>query len=360
MISHYTIEELRIPFRVSFQHHSATRTETQSILVHLIGNNWSGWGESCPRIYVTGETIHTATQQIHEWLKNGIPFYDLPSWNSFCEAHKDSIENNPAAFCALELAFFDGLSKQKNESIAKILGWKAIDKPFYYTAVLGGGSFQSFQKMAQAHLDLGFKNFKVKISGDQNLDFEKLQWLKFQDQNVRIRLDANNAFPSVEDVLNFLHSLPIQIEALEEPLSSKSTNELFLLLNSINTPIVLDEMALHPSDLEQFKSYGQQIWINLRISKMGGLQQTMEMLKVAESFDFGIVIGSQVGETSLLAHAGLLVAQQAKNLKGLEGGYSDLFLEKDPFLPQIKFGKFGKFDSETLEYSVGLVERKLD
>jgi L-alanine-DL-glutamate epimerase-like enolase superfamily enzyme len=344
MITHFFIESLQIPFRVSFKHHSATRTTTETILVKLEGPNWNGWGESCPRRYVTGESCESATTQINTWLKNGIPFFDLPSWDSFCDAHKDSIEKNPAAFCALELAFFDGYSKYLNIPVSSILGWQKIEKTFHYSAVLGDGSFSTFQKLAEAHLNWGFKSFKIKISGNPEIDFEKLIWLFDQNSSLKIRLDANNCFSSANQAIQYLQHLPIPIEAMEEPLESKSNQELLTLIQSISTPIILDEMAIRKDDLLPFSNFNQKIWINLRVSKMGGIQKTNKILKLAEELGFGIVVGCQVGETSLLAHAGLLIAQQVSNLKGLEGGYSDRLLEYDPFKPPIIFGENGSFN----------------
>jgi L-alanine-DL-glutamate epimerase-like enolase superfamily enzyme len=357
MITNYLVENLEIPFRVSFKHHSATRLVSQTILVRLVGDDWDGWGESCPRAYVSGESCESATQQIHAWLKQGIPFFDLASWNAFCQAHKASIENNPAAFCALELAFFDGYSKKLQSPVSSILGWKSLTNTFKFTAVLGDSSLPTFQSLAKAHLDWGFTSFKVKISGNQDADFEKLRWLIDQNSKLSIRLDANNGFSSVEQVVDYLGRIPIRIEALEEPLESKSPDDLIQLIQQIDQAVILDEMAIHEQDLDKYSSVSPQIWINLRVSKMGGIQSTYRILKKAEKLGYGIVVGSQVGETSLLGHAGLLIAQQVENLIALEGGYSDLFLQQDPFEPQVKFDSHGEFHGENLAQTIGLGNR---
>ena len=90
---------------------------------------------------------------------------------------------------------------------------------------------------------------------------------------------------------------------------------------------------------------------------MGGIQSTYRILKKAEKLGYGIVVGSQVGETSLLGHAGLLIAQQVENLIALEGGYSDLFLQQDPFVPQVKFDSHGEFNGEQLAQTLGFGNR---
>ena len=57
-----TIEKLEIPFKQAFAHATAIRSYTESILVKAESSNGViGVGEGCPRSYVTGETIQTAT-----------------------------------------------------------------------------------------------------------------------------------------------------------------------------------------------------------------------------------------------------------------------------------------------------------
>ena len=50
----YTVE---IPMRMSVEHALAKRVTARNILVEVRDEDGrSGWGESCPRPYVTGET----------------------------------------------------------------------------------------------------------------------------------------------------------------------------------------------------------------------------------------------------------------------------------------------------------------
>ena len=52
---------LAIPFKVAFRHASAERAETSSVWVESVSEGGVvGRGESCPRPYVTGETIESA------------------------------------------------------------------------------------------------------------------------------------------------------------------------------------------------------------------------------------------------------------------------------------------------------------
>ena len=60
-INSITSKELRIPFRDSFSHATAERNETEAILTQVVlDDGTTGYGEGCPRDYVTGETIKSA------------------------------------------------------------------------------------------------------------------------------------------------------------------------------------------------------------------------------------------------------------------------------------------------------------
>ena len=57
--------EINIPFRTLFRHASADRAETSAIWVQVTASNGvSGFGEGCPREYVTGESVASTAEFI--------------------------------------------------------------------------------------------------------------------------------------------------------------------------------------------------------------------------------------------------------------------------------------------------------
>jgi len=56
-----------------------------------------------------------------------------------------------------------------------------------------------------------------------------------------------------------------------------------------------------------------------------------------------VIVGGQVGETSILARAGLIVADEAGELlAGYEGAYGTHLLQWDVVTPSLRFGRGGK------------------
>ena len=56
-----------VPFKAVFRHASASRAQ-RSLIVAVRADGETGYGEGCPRHYVTGETIESGVAFIREQL----------------------------------------------------------------------------------------------------------------------------------------------------------------------------------------------------------------------------------------------------------------------------------------------------
>src|SRR5258708_6170811 len=113
MIESIRAAPLEIPFKLSFKHASAARASTQAIWVTASGTGGlAGFGEGCPREYVTEESVKTAQAFVAAhavaWC-DGIR--DVASLSAWVDAHACEIDANPAAWTAVELALLDLFGK---------------------------------------------------------------------------------------------------------------------------------------------------------------------------------------------------------------------------------------------------------
>ena len=69
--------------------------------------------------------------------------------------------------------------------------------------------------------------------------------------------------------------------------------------------IILDESVTRVGHLNRLDGSPEQWIINLRVSKMGGLIRSLEVAEAARKRTIPIIVGAQVGETSLLTRAGV-------------------------------------------------------
>jgi L-alanine-DL-glutamate epimerase-like enolase superfamily enzyme len=89
-------------------------------------------------------------------------------------------------------------------------------------------------------------------------------------------------------------------------------------------------------------------WIvNVRVSKMGGLPRSLHVVGAACEAGSGIIVGAQVGETSLLTRAALPVAQAAgASLAAQEGAFGTRLLARDVCDPPLIFGPAGVLETD--------------
>jgi len=351
-----TIETLEIPFKISFKHASADRSRTESVFVEMYSSNGTvGYGESCPRSYVTGESISS----VKLFFRNHIESFkgevsDLESANQWMSKNLDSIDQNPAAMCAIEMAFIDLLAKENEKSTEIMLGIRELQGKYQYTAVLGDSSFEMFCKILAQYREMGFVDYKVKLSGDIKRDADKCAELNRQlGDSTRIRFDANNLWGNYKEAITYLNMLEVDYFAVEEPLKPNQYDELQKISSEIDKPIILDESFLRTQQLENLHEDPNYWLINLRVSKMGGILRSKAIVDLARERGIGLVIGAQVGETSLLTRAALTVANYSKDiLVAQEGAFGDLLLEYDICDPPLMFGKRGEVDAKSMP-SVG-------
>ena len=356
-LSQLTIRKLEIPFKVAFQHSSATRAETESVLVVAESQNGQrGFGEGCPRHYVTNETLDSVFQFFENHKAEWLDLRQLDDLKEWTAVHGEDIDRNPAAWCAVELALLDLMARENNQSIESLLSLPELEGKFQYTAVLGSGHFSTFQKQLNQYLEWGFCDFKIKVSGNLEEDREKILFFRERDkESHRMRLDANNLWVNAEEAIAYLQNIEYPFFALEEPLQVGDYDGCRKLQEMFYTPIILDESFLRMDQFKQIERNVETWMINLRVSKMGGLIRSLDIVARARELGLSLIVGAQVGETSILTRAGLTVAHAARNiLVAQEGAFGTHLLERDVIELPIMFGAEGKLVPDSFKDKPGL------
>ena len=338
------ISNVSIPFKFPFKHSAKERNETESVFIKVDnGKGLKGFGESCPRFYVTQENRYSSVNSIAQFLKGRkIPesIKEIIHWRS--EFYK-RFPRQYAAWCAIELASLDFLAKQNRTNIFKFLKCGYIQVP-RYSAIIGIDSLPNFLWKALRYRLYGMQQLKIKVSGDASFDCRRLKASKLLGfSKDHIRVDMNNCFLNEQRAINYIQQLSDYFWAVEEPLASKNIEELIDISHQINKPIVLDE-TINPDNIIKILEVlaGEKIMLNLRVSRLGGLLSSIQIARECTKRGVPYLIGSHVGETSLLNRASLvLCGENIGQAVAIEGGFSERFLEFDPAVPKLAFGYRG-------------------
>lgn len=333
-------------FTTRFRHASAERSETSTVWITAETTaGVIGQGESCPRPYVTGETLATAAAFFERWQHEvAHAVTDVETLRDFVEAHADVIDQAPAAWCAIELALLDALGQTEARPLEALLGLPPLRGPFIYTAVIGDDDKDAFDRQVGRYLALGFRDVKLKVSGDAQRDYPKLAQLA-ATPGVRLRIDANNLWSAVEPAVEYLRGLPGPIVAVEEPLGPRCFAEMARLVEATGVPVILDESVSRDSDLDALAASPDQWLVNVRVSKMGGVIRALDLVARVRHLGVPVIVGAQVGETSLLTRVALPVAEAAaSSLRGQEGAFGTHLLERDVCDPPLMFATGGRLE----------------
>jgi L-alanine-DL-glutamate epimerase-like enolase superfamily enzyme len=329
------------PFRGSFEHASAVRERAENVIVVAEDANgrW-GLGEGCPRSYVTGETVATAMDAIVRWRHGGIEeITDVAALTAWMERKRSDIDANPSAFAAIEIALLDLFARQAGQTVEQLLGVDAQSIDLRTSAVYSSGGAVKFLVQAALFNANGMGTAKLKVSGNAERDRWRARLLS---RFGPLRLDANNLWASADAAIGALKGLRDYAWAVEEPVSARDWKGLAAVGTQTGMTVILDESVTRQEDLSDLESSATYI-LNARVSKHGGLLRTLAIIRAARDRGIKVVVGAQVGETSILARAGIVAARAAgADLVAYEGAFGTRLLVRDAVMPSIGFGYRGR------------------
>ncbi|MCX4241830.1 enolase C-terminal domain-like protein [Paraliomyxa miuraensis] len=328
---------LEIPFRTAFQQASKYRTSSESVLVLAEREGARGIGEGCPRDYQTGETLASAL----DWIASmpALALHDVAALHDWISTSPAP----PAARCAVETAVLDLLAREAGLSVETLLDRPAAPTRFRYTTVLG---MNPGPAVLDRLVPMQIEHLKLKVGLDPTADRALLGAVRQRVPHARIHLDANNAFGHDEQAA--MRHLGALLEggsgfwAVEEPLLPGRPEATAAIGRALGVPMILDEAVGSPADLRAHAEHPAEWIVNIKVSRCGGVLRSLALAEQARAAGWGIIVGAQAGETSVLTRAGHVIARAAGSaLRGLEGGLGRHVLAWEPVAPSLAYGRGG-------------------
>jgi len=344
--------ELRVPLKMTFRHASAARTHGESLWVEAARGVQRGYGEGCPRSYVTGETRASCKQWLATWAEV-IESHctSLDALRDWLAEHTAAIDASPSAWCAIESALLDLFAREREQSVEELLGLPPPGGPHVYSAVLGNDEPWKTRFLIDQYCILGVTDFKIKLAGDLGVDRQKLHSVaeltaRHGVAHHRVRVDANNLWAATPDrALAYLQSLDCELFGVEEPVGPRDVETHSRISVGLDTSVILDESLCTLADLQSYDKVPGRYVANLKVSRVGGVLRALRLVEALGTRGWPIIIGAHVGETSVLTRAAMLVAAAAgKQLAAQEGAFGSRLVEREPASPSLRWGRGGKLD----------------
>jgi muconate cycloisomerase len=359
-IAEFTSYIVRLRLRKPFKHASYTRQTSDNLLVRCrLADGTEGWGEGVPRPYVTGECPEGAMAQLAASSLLSQLDGSCHSWSDVVQLlsrYRPWIqEEDPrgcranAHRCAVELSVLDAFGRLFGEPVRAVTKYMPEAAPIrhdsrrvQYSGAVSSGRPRREVLSALAMRAYGFRHCKVKVGmagGDDGARLRRIR--RWVGSRMDLRIDANEAW-SAEQVVGQLEPLLGQrISCVEQPVPHADLWALAEVRRHIPVPIMLDESLTSLVDAEAAIAHHACDLFNIRLSKCGGLLNSVRLAARAWQAGLGFQIGCHPGESGILSAAGRHLLTSVGPARYREGS-ADRHLLKDRLTHQdLTFGYGG-------------------
>lgn len=345
-LTHFDIITVDIPMRHSVRHALAERNVARNILVAAHADSGDiGWGECCPRPYVTGETIESVQQDLTNSIVPQLLGSELDSFEQTTTLLLPLLDsmarNQQAAFCAAELAVLDLAGRHFGNSAGLVLG-PVTSPQVRYSGVIATDDLESVRQNAGFMAKFGVGDVKVKVGAslEENLEILTTARAVLGDQ-VTLRIDANCAWTADESLRQLQAMQAFSLTGVEQPVPGDDIEGMCAVTAAKLVPVVADESLCSLEDARTLINRQACDIFNVRISKCGGLINAARIDRLAREAGLKCQLGAQVGEAGILSAAGRHYATRSAGVRWCEGSYGQLLLEEDLTDPDITVGPGG-------------------
>jgi muconate cycloisomerase len=361
ILSNVVVHRLRIPLKSKVEHAAKSRSAADPIVVEIESRGGEyGYGETLPRVYVTGED-HNAVEHVIE--EHYIPRLAEMNPGSFAEALEfieDLPERQPdgtlcsAARAAVELALLDVYSRIFDRPIGRdVLNWIGLPvldsgqlPKARCSGVLATTDVDTLRKQVRKMRCYGLRDFKLKVGVPEEDELVRAAADALRSGlthgRASLRLDANGGWSLEQAIAALMTWQDLGLACVEQPLAKGDESLLQDLKAASGWQLMHDESLVTMNDAERLFDLGVADYFNIRVSKCGGFIPALRLIAFCRKHQIRYAVGCMVGQTSLLSAVERHVLDCAVGVRFVEGNFGSFLLTDDILRPQLRFGYGGK------------------
>ncbi|HCM90179.1 MULTISPECIES: o-succinylbenzoate synthase [Vagococcus] len=265
------------------------------------------------------------------------------------------VKGNQMAKAALETAIWDLFAKERKISLAEYIGLP--NKPISVGVSIGIQKDEAtLLKVVKEYVQQGYTRIKIKINKGKDISYIRNVREAFPD--LIIMVDANSAYHlSDEKLLKQFDNFSLAM--IEQPLGTSDFYEHALLQKKINTPICLDENIRSLSDVKLAHTLGSCQSINLKIPRVGGLTECLDILEYTHNTNLSIWIGGML-ESGVGRSLNLIIANHPSFTLPGDLSASNRYYKEDVIIEEfsLKRGRMRALESDGIGVTLKEVDRK--
>jgi len=303
---------LSIPLKAPFKTALRTVTHVESVLVRIeTDSGHAGYGSASPSPPITGETAEGIRLVIEGCIAQQIAGCSIEDFEATMLRLHNALAGNTSAKAAVDIALYDLYGQFCKAPVYELLGGHRRKLTTDITI-----SVNEPEEMLLESLDAvkrGFKTLKVKVGKDPSNDIEALRLIREGiGDGIVLRIDANQAWTPQEAVriLKKIEDAGIRIELVEQPVQGHDLEGLRHVRENVSIPVVADESAFSPEDVQRIIRMRAADMINIKLMKTGGIHKALAICALAENAGMQCMIGCMMeSKVSVTAAAHLAGAK---------------------------------------------------
>lgn len=351
---------LKIPMKIKHAQHNKTTPTSEAVIVKVTTENGIiGYGECCPRSYVTGESVASVVNDIqkHKAMIEKLELPDLAAIERLI-CNECACKIGFAAICGVELALLDAFSKEQQQPLISIFGGQ-YRATYDYTGIVPLQSVNSLVQFLPRLQHFDFKHLKIKV--DRNLEdtIDKLGILQAAFPKAKIRLDINEAWTLEIAKQQIPKLLALGVNTFEQPFPKQKEKAFQLLTATFGSTakIMIDESVTSYASAWFLIHHKVCNHFNLKISKHGGVFKTLKIYDLITRNGLTCQLGAHYGETCILTASQLIVAALCPEISIHEGAFGTHLLTTDIGKHPIQIDSGGQINTASInlkEFGLGV------
>lgn len=334
------VREIALDFRTPFRISEGVLATRRSLIVELVSDGQTGYGEAAPNHepFYSSETLGTVRTLYEELYLPRLVGREFESIDAFDAELRRGVRGNPFARAGLENAYWDLVCSRSGvplvEAIADRLRKAGLpsDAATPRTRIPSGVSVgipedekeATLARSVAGYIEDGYQRVKLKIRpGWDSVACRAARSAGGDD--LPLWTDANASFRLEEHLDRFRAMDDFGLLFHEQPLHHTDLLEHGKLAKAISTPICLDESLKDARCGRQALELGaSRIW-NIKIQRVGGLLEALEIYRLAHESDVALWGGtmpeSGIGSQVILCLAAFPQFQYAADVEASERWY---------------------------------------